>query len=211
VSLALSALTIALGSVSSAYSWLAWIGLVPLLLAIRLQDPIAAILSGGIWGIWLLLFSCTSSVAPIKPTIPSLILLATVPAVFTGAGWLLTRAVGFNPFLLAALWIGVEIAVKPLGLHHGLLAGTQGQDPYLVWISHVLGCSFVAFLLVCANAAILVVLVNTQLAFTRSEKCKSPNQRQHSYRYQATHYAARTALDGFQPRAPPSWPRQAIR
>jgi apolipoprotein N-acyltransferase len=147
------------------YSWIAWFGLLPLFLAIRILRPIAAALAGAFWGICFYFFSATGSIGVISPTVQSLALLTIVPALYTFFGALLTRLVGFNPLLLAFGWIVLELALKPLGLQQGLLACTQSQGPFLHWISNLLGYAFVAFLVACVNASVLSILSIARLRF----------------------------------------------
>lgn len=171
-----TALLMALALTSPAYSLLAWISLLPLFWAIRFRGPTTAAFCGALWGISLYFF-CTVGAAPtIAPTLFSLVLLATVPALYAGLGSLLTRAIGFNPLMLAGGWILVELALKPLRLHHGLLAGSLGDSAQLHWLARLLGYVFVAFLVACANASLLVVLSGARPSFpTCRSFAGSPN------------------------------------
>jgi apolipoprotein N-acyltransferase len=163
ISLSLSALLMVIATGSSAYSWLAWFSLLPLFLCIRLLRPIAAMLAGFVWGICFYFFSVAFAAPAISPTFQSFALLTIAPALYACFGALLTRWVGFNPLLLGIGWVLVEVAIKPLGLQQGLLAGAQSQSPVLHWISRMLGYAFVAFLVVCVNASLLVILSNRRL------------------------------------------------
>ncbi len=158
ISLVASALLMAMAVSSAAYSWLAWFSLLPLFLAIRVLSPVVAGLAGAIWGVCFYLFSVAFAAHAVSPTLQSFALLTIIPAFYACFGALLTRWVGFNPLLLGIGWVLVEVAIKPLGLQQGLLAGTQSQSPILHWISHLLGYAFVAFLVVCVNASLLVML-----------------------------------------------------
>ncbi len=123
-----TALLMALALRSPAHASLAWISLLPLFWAIRFRGPTTAAFCGALWGISLYFF-CTFGAAPaIAPALFSLVLLATVPALYAGLGSLLTRAIGFNPLMLACGWILLELALKPAGLHHGLLAAAVLAD-----------------------------------------------------------------------------------
>lgn len=163
ISLSLSALLMVVAVGSSAYSWLAWFGLLPLFLCIRLLRPIAAMLAGFVWGICFYFFSVAFSASDISQTLQSFALLTIAPALYACFGALLTRWVGFNPLLLGIGWVLVEVAIKPLGLQQGLLAGAQSQSPILHWVSRMFGYAFVAFLVVCVNASLLAVLSNGRL------------------------------------------------
>jgi len=163
ISLVLSAMLMVIAVGSAAYSWLAWFSLLPLFLAIRMLRPIVALLAGAVWGICFYFFSAAFAASIISPTLQSFALLTIVPASYACFGALLTRRVGFNPLLLGIGWVLVEVAIKPLGLQQGLLAGAQSQNPILHWISRSLGYAFVAFLVACVNASLFAVLSNSHL------------------------------------------------
>lgn len=160
-----TALLMALALTSPAYSSLAWISLLPLFWAIRFQGPTTAAFSGALWGISLYFFSTVGAAPAVTPTFFSLVLLATVPALYAGLGSLLTRAIGFNPLMLACGWILVEVALKPLRLHQGLLAGSLGNSAHFHWLARLLGYVFVALIVACANASLVSILSGTRLSF----------------------------------------------
>ena len=167
-SLLLSALLMGMAVRPGAHAWLAWISLLPLFAAVRSLRPIGAMLAGALWGTSLYFFSSTGVTPAISPTLFSFALLAMIPAIYAGVGSLATRAVGFDPLILGLGWVLVEIALKPIGLHHGLLGGTQlagaqTEPTYLHWIARVLGYVFVGFLVACANASLLAVLSGVRL------------------------------------------------
>lgn len=180
VSLVISAMLMAMVVASTACSWLAWFGLLPLFWAIRVLRPLSASLAGALWGICFYLFSASGPTPAISPTFQSLGLLVIVPMLYACCGVLLTRLIGFNPLLLAIGWILVEITLQPLGLHQGLLAGTQSQSPVLHWVSRLLGYAFVAFLVACVNASLVVILSNARLRVScRKSLAGLPNSEAH--------------------------------
>lgn len=161
-SLVFSALLTAVAVRAPAYHGLAWISLLPLFHAMRSLRLNDAGLAGGLWGLCLYLFCVTDSpnlIVHITPSISSLILFAAVPAVYVGLGALLTRAIGFNPLMLAVGWVLVEIAFRPLRLRHGLLAGAQMESIQVQWLARLLGYVFVAFLVAYVNASLLAFVV----------------------------------------------------
>ncbi|MEE8465980.1 MAG: hypothetical protein V3S68_05830 [Dehalococcoidia bacterium] len=159
-SLAVSAGAVAAAAVWPQASWLAWGALLPLFLAIRMLDPARAAIAGATWGLYVYLFSLLGLGASISPTLSSLVLLAAVPGAYAGLGSLLTRAIGFNPFVLAVGWLLVEIGLKPLGLDHGLLAGVQTEAANLHWFARLLGYVFVGSIVALVNASLLVLLIS---------------------------------------------------
>ena len=94
---------------------------------------------GGLWGCTLFLSANAGISSPIESTFGALALLTIVPAVYTGLSAWLRRWTGFHPFLLAFGWILVELALTPLGLARGLLAGTQGENLLADWSGRLLG------------------------------------------------------------------------
>lgn len=163
VSLVVSAYLMALAIGSQSHPWLGWISLPPLLLSIRYLAPLKALGCGSLWGGSLFLFSVLMGDAAVEPTLGSLALLATVPALYTLLGSLLTRSrVGFSPLLLGMAWIGVEYALAPLSLRFGLLAGTFATDSFLHVVAGLLGYGFIAFVIAFANGLLLSLLTEVR-------------------------------------------------
>ncbi len=88
----------------------------------------------------------------------SLLLLTAIPAIYAYLAAKLTRWIGFSPFVLGVTWMGVELAFEPLGLHNGLLAGTQADGTLIHWLGGALGYVLVAFVVALVNAALVSVL-----------------------------------------------------
>jgi len=143
---------------SPSFWWLGWLTLLPLLLAIRLLSPARAALAGSFWGLCFYVISVGGSGAPLAPSPISALLLAAIPGLYAGIGSRITRRVGFSPLLLGLGWVGVELALQPLALHHGLLAGTQGGSMVFRVVGNVAGYALVAFLVAYVSACLLSVL-----------------------------------------------------
>jgi len=160
-----SALLTAVAASSADYSWLAWFSLLPLFLAIRVLSPAAAALTGALWGGCFYLFLIVGAAPGLSITPASFTLLVIVLMLYAYLVGRLTRRIGFSPMLLALGWILVELTLKPLGLHQGLLAGTQNTNGFLHWISHILGYAFVASLVVGVNAWLVLLNNSARLRF----------------------------------------------
>ncbi|UCC32058.1 MAG: hypothetical protein JSU86_07210, partial [Phycisphaerales bacterium] len=132
--------------------------LLPLFLAIRVCRPTGAGLGGALWGFSLYAFSVTGSGHSIDASLSALAVLTGIPALYAYFSARLVRWIGFNPLVLGVSWMGVELALEPLGLRSGLLAGTQGDGALMHWIGNALGYVLVAFLVAFVNAAIVSVL-----------------------------------------------------
>ncbi len=155
LALAGSAYLMALAIESPKYVWLGWVTLLPLFYAIRVLSPARAMISGAFWGACLFLASVALARTEIAPSFGSLALLSLIPGAYCYFGAALTQRIGFSPYLLALGWIGVEFAIRPLGLNYGLLAGTQGDGMVVRVVGSFAGYVLVAFLVAYFNAALL--------------------------------------------------------
>ncbi len=161
LSLIASALLVALSLASPDHVWLRWSafgGLLPLFVAIRVLRPGLAMLAGALWGFALYAFSAAVFNTGVSDALSSFALLTAIPAIYAYLAAKLTRWIGFSPFVLGVTWMGVELAFEPLGLHNGLLAGTQGGGTLIHWVGGALGYVLVAFVVALVNAALVSVL-----------------------------------------------------
>ena len=157
-SLVVSAYLMSLATRGSGQSWLGWFSLLPLFQAIRVLQPSRAFLCGGLWGFSAYAFGI-SGASGVTQTYTAALLMTLIPAAYTAIGAQLTRSIGFSPYLLALGWMGVEVALRPLGLHHGLLAATQGDEGFLIRvIGSFAGFVLIAFLVAYFNATLLSAL-----------------------------------------------------
>jgi len=160
LALAGSAYLMALAIESPHRVWLGWVTLLPLFYGIRVLSPAQALVSGVFWGVCLFLSSVAFARTEIAPSLSSFALLSLIPGAYCYFGAALTRRIGFSPYLLALGWIGAEFAWAPLGLRHGLLAGTQGDGLAIRLLGSVAGYALVAFLVAYVNASLLSVLTS---------------------------------------------------
>ncbi len=143
---------------SQALPWLGLLSLLPLLRAIQVLTPSAASVAGGTWGASVYLFSVYSADAVMVPGALSLVLMASIPAIYSGVGSYATRRVGFSPLVLGVGWMLAEFALRPVALQSGLLAGTQGDGVLNQVIGQTFGYVLVAFAVAYASACILAIL-----------------------------------------------------
>jgi len=156
--LALSAIFMALAAQAPQHFWLGWVSLLPLLQAARVLSPVCAFGAGFFWGASFLATSLALG-APIEFNAVSAAILTLGPALYGCVGAWLTRRVGFSPYLLALGWVGVELCLRPVGLHHGLLAGTQGDGLLIRVAGNFAGYFLVAFIVAYINASLLSVKI----------------------------------------------------
>ncbi len=145
----------AAASGTTSLSWLAWIGLIPIFIAIRSSVPRVAFLYGALWGVSHYFFSMASDAATLMVAIYSIGLLTTVPALYAYLGARLTRRFGYLPLVLAVGWILVELALQPVAMQNGLLANCVNNGSLLSIVGGALGYVFVAFFIVYVNAQLI--------------------------------------------------------
>lgn len=156
--LLLSAYLMALAVAVPEHPWLGWLTLLPLLRAIQVLPPVRAASYSALWGICLFVFGVAVVDTGIAPTIGSFALLAVIPAIYGYLGAFVTRRLGFRPLLLGFGWIMVELALRPLALRHGLLAGTQGDGSLIHIVGDLFGYVLVAFVVAFGSAWLLAIL-----------------------------------------------------
>lgn len=157
VFLALSATFMALAVQAPQHFWLGWVSLLPLLQAARVLSPFRAFGAGFFWG-GSFLGSSLALGSPIDLSFVSAAILTLGPALYACLGAMLTRRVGFSPYLMALGWVGVELCLRPVGLQHGLLAGTQGDGMLFRVAGNFAGYFLVAFVVAYINASLLCVI-----------------------------------------------------
>jgi len=164
--LAFSAFLMAVAIHSPSGWWLGWLTLLPLFLSMRILRPAGAAIAGAFWGLSFFAFSLAGGHSAITPTLGSALLLGVIPGLYAGFGSYVTRRVGFSPLLLGIGWVGVEFALHPLAIPHGLLAGTQGDGLFVRVIGNVAGYVLVAFLVAYVTASLLSVLSDVYIGVT---------------------------------------------
>jgi len=198
-----SALVMIFAATTPGYRWVGCIALLPLFNAIRVQSPVRAAFDGAIWGLCLFAFATILGVTRIPFDLFSGALLPAVLGLYAFLGARITRQVGFSPYLLALCWIGVELALKPLGLRYGLLGGTQSGGFSIELIGGFAGYGLVAFLVAYVNAALLTVLSEVRVSTCASRVVSSAAQPRLSvFPIEIPSYLSYLILPS-QPRAPP--------
>lgn len=143
---------------SSEFPWLGWFALIPLLRAVQVQSPLAASISGGVWGLSIALFTRWLGQSEFASSVSGVVVLSLLPGLYAYVGARVTRRVGFNPLVLAVGWMPIELVLQPLGLQHGLLASTQGDGALARLVGQLFGYVVVAFVLAFFSAALLAML-----------------------------------------------------
>ncbi|MEE9297369.1 MAG: hypothetical protein V3W34_20720 [Phycisphaerae bacterium] len=186
-----------------ALAWLSWVSLLPLFLAIRFLPPLQALLAGGLWGLSLFVFAVAGFPTGVSPSVASLLLLTAVPGLYALAAGLVTRWIGYSAVVVAFGWIGVEFALQPLGLRHGLLAGTQAGGPVFAVVGKLLGYFLAAFVIALVNASLVSAIDHVRISASRQGLRIQSDQSQRCLAPQTSRSFGRFALRPSQPRAPP--------
>ena len=203
LSLVSSAYVAAFAIGSGGHAWLGWIILPPLFVAIRTLLPVRAMACGALWGVCVYLFAALVVETGVTTTLLSFALLAAAPAIYAYLCARVTRGLGFCALLLGFGWIGVELALKPLGLHHGLLAGTQGDGALVHTVGGLFGSVFVAFVIAFVNAALLSILSEFRLRLPRLFSASTMSDPGRLLPLDSTFFAPLLLVQPGQPRAPP--------
>ncbi len=201
-SLIASACLMAAAVASRDFAWVGWLCLLPLFFAIRTCAPLRAALCGALWGgcVYIFLQIGTDLAAP---TLPAFVLLTLIPALYAYLGARVTRWMGFAPFILGVGWIGVELVSAPLGLHYGLLAGTQGGETLMAGVGQGLGYIVVGFIVALVNASLVSVLCGVRFRMPHSVQRVSLPDHGAALLPQTLFSYSLLALSPSQPRAPP--------
>lgn len=186
------------------YPWVAWVGLTPLFLVIRSLTPLRAMSCGALWGFCLYTLIVSGNGVAATPLDGSFVFLILLPAIYAFAAAHLTRRVGFSPLFLAFGWVGVEFALRPLGLGSGLLAGSQGDAGIIQQISAPLGYFFVAFLIAFVNAKLLAIVDGLEFNRGNWSLLPYPDQPRAWIIPQPMTSHARLVASPCRPRAPPA-------
>ncbi|GAF70131.1 unnamed protein product, partial [marine sediment metagenome] len=203
VALVVGALMMTAAVGQPAHAWLAWFALLPLFFVIRLWRPIHAAEGGALWGVFIFVFSITQPAPAIAPTVQSLVLLTTAPAIYAGLGATVTRWIGFNPFILGVAWMGLELALAPAGLRSGLLGAAPAQGAIMEWVGGALGYVLVAFFVVLVSASLVSVLSGVRFTVLRLLGWVSLPDRGAAISPQTSVDLSLFASRSFRPRAPP--------
>ncbi|MEK6677625.1 MAG: hypothetical protein AABZ47_18480 [Planctomycetota bacterium] len=180
-----------------------WFALVPIFVSIYVLKPVFAGLSGVLWGVSVIFFAPYAGWRADALGPWSVLLIAIVPGLYAGFGAALTRWIGFSPFVLAVGWMGVELALSPIGLRLGLLGLGVEESGWL----HSLGLSFgyvvAAFVVAYVNAGFICVVVSKTFSKSRNRPFVSSDSRARLQLREIV-YLSRVSLRTAQPRGPPT-------
>ncbi len=159
-------------------------------------------LGGAVWGAAYFVFASLEH-GWHNGAIPAFALLSCVPAAFALFGAWLTRWIGFSPFVLGVAWMGVELALAPVGLGLGLLAASQSDTALMPYVGRTLGYVVVAFVVAYVSALLVDALGRVRLTVPRPVPVTRSSDRGVILSPQILGLLPFLRLEPSQPRAPP--------
>ena len=151
--LAVSAALVGHAASAEGWAWTGWIALAPLLIVLSRVSAAVGFAAGAWWGAIAGLCCAPAAFDPGAMLIPALVI-----GIYGALVSATTRRIGFSPLVMAILWIGVEVALAPLGFNQGLIAATQSSSAPLAWLNSIFGYAIVAFGIVWINARLALAL-----------------------------------------------------
>jgi hypothetical protein len=148
LALVVGAVLFASGIASPVHARMSWLGLLPLLIAVRLMRPVWAGTGGAIWGFSVWCFATTLFSADVPFTWSACLRFVGIGGGFGLIGAATTQRFGFHPFLLSAAWLVLDLA-----LHAD--AGTLESGGLSYYLSRVLGTACLGSILIFCNAALV--------------------------------------------------------
>ena len=188
----LGAMLFAAGLASPVYARMSWLGVLPLLIAVRLaepptasnkasrglqsarrlalqnfnlSEPLKAAILGILWGLGVFAFSLL--VLPATAGLPAsgALRLVALGAGFCLLGSAVTRRAGFHPFLLAAAWLAVETLLGPRTCEPGTVCPTPFGPGPSTFLAKALGTASLGAILVFVNSALVWAFCELRATF----------------------------------------------
>ena len=138
------------------YGIASFAALIPLLYRVTRADPRRAARLGLYFGLSFFGVSLVD-LCLVSPVV-GLCKIACGTALFASFGWVVAwgrRRWGFNPLIVALLWIGLELAIIKLGFSAGLLAGARAGHPLFHGMAALFGFLSISFLIVLLDSLII--------------------------------------------------------
>ena len=173
-----SALLLLCANLFPDYWFFSFIALIPLFRRILMAEPDRALRLGFLFGLSFFGVSLINLclVAPFA----ALVKIACGTALFAGFGWAVSwgrRRWGFNPLIVALLWIALELVIIRLGFSGGLLVGESAARPAFGGMATLFGFLSISFLIVLLNSifiyaleAVATLVTAREIAIARGER-----------------------------------------
>ncbi len=190
------------GLASPVYARLSWLGVLPLLIAVRNCRPIHAGLCGAVWGSCYWLTAGLLLPISIELTTRATIQHVGSLAAFALLGALTTRKFGFHPLLLSATWVLLDLAFYDHS-ESGLSFNASTSSALEYFLAHAMGTVFLSATLVFCNAALLHAVCRLSGWFSMHRECCWCPEWFLIVGHSLTVYLIRRAPAELSPRAPP--------
>lgn len=157
-----SALLLLVANLFPDYWYFSFFALTPFLYRIIKATPGESFRLGLLFGISF--FGASATGWPGIPPFVAVVRLLCGTALFALFGWTVGRVRqrwGFNPSMVAVLWIGLELGLARVGLVGGLLGGTTFSHPLLHGLAGLLGLLASSAVIVLLNSLLVLAIVKT--------------------------------------------------
>lgn len=166
-----SALLLLLAHFFSQYWYLSFFALIPFLFRVMQASPAESLRLGFLLG--LSFFGASAANSLIGSGLSALLNLACVTGLFALFGWstgLARESWGFNPSIVALLWVGLEIGLVKFGFASGVLGEAGFSHPLLHGMVGLFGFVTASAIIVLLNSVILLaVLKGLEAEIVRAE------------------------------------------
>jgi apolipoprotein N-acyltransferase len=144
------------------YWYLSFFALTPFLYRIIRATPVESLRLGLLFG--LSFFSASTSGLLAASPFVSLVRLLSGTALFALFGWTVGWARerwGFNPSMIAVLWVGLELGLVKLGFVRGLFGETGFSHPFLHSLVGLFGLLAASAIIVLLNSLLVLAVVKS--------------------------------------------------
>lgn len=157
-----SAFLLLIASLLPDYWYFSFFALSPFLYRISKASPCESLRLGFLFG--LSFFSVSLIDSPGSCPLPFLFKLLFSAGLFALFGWTIGWArnrLGFNPSLVALLWIALEIGLVKLGFVHGLFGRAEFSHPFFGGLVGLFGFLTVSAIIVLLNSLLVLAILKT--------------------------------------------------
>lgn len=155
-----SALLLLIASLFDEWWFLSFVALAPFLYRLTRSNAKSAARVGVLFGLAFFAVTFIDSILLSPVTALTKVLIGT--ATFGLFGWItgfLSCRVGFNPVLIATIWIGLEFALLRLGIKHQIFVDAKSLSlPFFNGLATLFGTAAVSFLIVLLNSLFAVTV-----------------------------------------------------
>jgi hypothetical protein len=190
-----AALLLLLANLFSQWWYLSFFALTPFLYRIIKAAPGESLRLGFLFGLPFFGVSVVDSLA-VSP-LPSVLKLVSGTALFALFGWSVGWARqrwGFNPALVALLWVGLEMGLVKLGLVGGFLGEAGLAHPFLHSLIGLFGFLAVSAIIVLLNSLLVLVIVRSLEVGKTKKRTAAEDQKSWNFFFTRNFFAEKIYL-----------------